>query len=400
MAVGSGQLKVGCGQLAGVRAVDLVVQGLPPVHDAIGEYTACLARELSQSLEIRVLTSRDQSVEPLQNAVIDSCFSLQDSRRFDGLLRSLIKTDADAVVLQYNPFAWGSRGWAPDLVNAIRSFKAARPDVVLAVMFHETFMMNPGFRSWLMRLYQRRQFENLCSASDISFFSTELWTQQCRKAHPDLNAFHLPVGANLPVSTHDHSATRQQWQIQQNDFVCGVFGGAHPSRMLPWIERAIEQIAQRCHPKQQVVLLHVGGEPIHWTVPNVHVVSTGRLPAKEATDAVAIMDLMINPFSDGISTRRGSAMAALQNGVPVLTTRGHATDSLWERQVDQAVFLSSPRSVLDWDEATQRAWQASKQRNPASQKQIKDFYCENFSWSVIGQALRDHLSAAKKALTC
>ena len=43
------------------RSIDLIVQGLPPVHDAIGEYTACLAAELSQKAAVRILTRRDET---------------------------------------------------------------------------------------------------------------------------------------------------------------------------------------------------------------------------------------------------------------------------------------------------------------------------------------------------
>ncbi len=39
-------------------------------------------------------------------------------------------------------------------------------------------------------------------------------------------------------------------------------------------------------------------------------------------EAIAAMDIMLNPFTDGISTRRGSALAALQQGVPLVTTKG------------------------------------------------------------------------------
>jgi len=42
------------------------------------------------------------------------------------------------------------------------------------------------------------------------------------------------------------------------------------------------------------------------------------------------MDLFLSPFSDGVSTRRGSVMAALQHGVPVASTIGIWSDRLFE----------------------------------------------------------------------
>jgi hypothetical protein len=40
------------------------------------------------------------------------------------------------------------------------------------------------------------------------------------------------------------------------------------------------------------------------------------------------MDLLISPFIDGISTRRGSAIAGFQHGVAVASTLAHHTDAL------------------------------------------------------------------------
>lgn len=380
------------------HSVDLVVQSLPPIYDAIGEYTSCLASELAKSARARIVTATDVPSEPIDGVETISRFQLTGPKRFAALREHLATTDADAVVLQYNPFGWGRRGWAPDLVHEFRRFKKMRPDVRFGVMFHETFMMNPGFRSWVMRLYQRRQFIGLSSIADVCFFSTELWTHEARERDPDVNAVHLPVGANLPRSTVDPMTTRKHWGIQADDFVCGVFGGAHPSRMLPWVESAVEQIAKQRRSSGRVVFLHVGGEWIDWSMPNeVLVVRTGRLPAIDASDATAIMDLMINPFSDGISTRRGSVMAALLNGVPVLSTQGHATDRLWHNQISKSLFLSAANCTESWNRETHDAAAILAELKDGRKDQIKLFYDDHFSWSVIAESVCHHLSRVHTA---
>ncbi len=319
---------------------------------------------------------------------------MQGKSRFDGLLQSLTNTRADAVMLQYNPFAWGNRGWAPDLVNTIRKFKSSRPDVVLAVMFHETYMMNPGFKSWVMRQYQGRQFRALNALSDIAFYSTELWANEQRRRDPSARVVHLPVGANLPISTTTTLDARRRWDIEEHDFVCGVFGGAHPSKMLSWIEVAVNRIATEHEPGRRVVFLHVGGERLHWSNVNVPIVRTGRLPADEAADAIAAMDLMISPFTDGVSTRRGSVMAALQNGVPVLSTNGHATDSIWDTQNRQAVFLASPTDVNEWETVIDDAVVSALDTDSEYRETIRQFYQSHFSWEVIADSMCHHLRIA------
>ena len=46
-------------------------------------------------------------------------------------------------------------------------------------------------------------------------------------------------------------------------------------------------------------------------------------------DHIGACDLLIQPYPDGISSRRTSAMAGLALGIPVITTTGSLTESLW-----------------------------------------------------------------------
>ena len=61
--------------------------------------------------------------------------------------------------------------------------------------------------------------------------------------------------------------------------------------------------------------------------PRIHV--TGQLSARALAEHVGACDLLVQPYPDGISSRRTSAMAGLALGVPVVTTRGRLTEPLW-----------------------------------------------------------------------
>jgi glycosyltransferase involved in cell wall biosynthesis len=52
---------------------------------------------------------------------------------------------------------------------------------------------------------------------------------------------------------------------------------------------------------------------------------------------------MLQPYPDGVSSRRTSAMVALSHGVPMVTTTGWLTESLWEE--------SGAFELVDADEA-------------------------------------------------
>jgi glycosyltransferase involved in cell wall biosynthesis len=73
------------------------------------------------------------------------------------------------------------------------------------------------------------------------------------------------------------------------------------------------------------------------------IVATGQLDAAQMSVHIAACDVLIQPYPDGISSRRTTAMAGLFLGVPVITTSGHLTEPLWEES--HAVRLAA---VGDW----------------------------------------------------
>ena len=68
------------------------------------------------------------------------------------------------------------------------------------------------------------------------------------------------------------------------------------------------------------------------------ITATGALLHSELAAHVAACDVLIQPYPDGISSRRTSAMAGLHLGVPIVTTTGALTEPFW--QASAAVRLS------------------------------------------------------------
>ena len=70
---------------------------------------------------------------------------------------------------------------------------------------------------------------------------------------------------------------------------------------------------------------------------------SGCLSAPDVSRHLLACDLMLQPYPDGISTRRTSAMAALSHGLPIVTTAGRLTELLWASS--GAVALADPVDV-------------------------------------------------------
>src|SRR5262249_30581407 len=70
---------------------------------------------------------------------------------------------------------------------------------------------------------------------------------------------------------------------------------------------------------------------LHGTDPGVAARSwaSGVIDACAVSAALRACDVLVQPYPDGITTRRTSAMAGLQHGVPTVTTTGALTEPIW-----------------------------------------------------------------------
>ncbi len=378
--------------------LDILVQSLPPVPDAIGEYTACFASQLTNCFRVNVFTNKLSQVDHIGGVAVKQCFELNQpsGRRFDPLFHALEASDSTILLLQYNPFAWGRRGWAPDLPRLLARVKRRKPNTLLVVMFHETFMMFPGLRYRIMRFYQERQYKAIVRLADVCFFSTSKWADICRRDFPSKKLHVLPVGSNLPKSPLSQRVAKTRLRVASDDFVCCVFGGGHISRMFDRVDSAVRVITDHFSGKCKVHLVYIGDANRDWKCGEATLHRLGRLTAPNAADAIAAADLMINPFLDGLSTRRGSAMAALQHGVPVLGTHGASTEAIWSAESMRSVCLVSPQSEADWLDASIRYAGTVCQLGDALRTDVQRFYESNFDWPVttesFAEKVHEHLN--------
>lgn len=80
--------------------------------------------------------------------------------------------------------------------------------------------------------------------------------------------------------------------------------------------------------------------------------AAGFLPAAELSAHLAACDLLAQPYPDGVSSRRTSAMAGLAHGLAVVTTRGRLTEPLWAES--GAVALTPAGDAGTFAEAVRR----------------------------------------------
>jgi glycosyltransferase involved in cell wall biosynthesis len=119
--------------------------------------------------------------------------------------------------------------------------------------------------------------------------------------------------------------------------------------------------------------------------------ATGALPAAELSSHLAACDVLIQPYPDGVSTRRGSLMAGLSHGKAIVTTIGPLTELLWS-QTD-AVVLAPAGDTDAFLECVRRFRADASKRRRAGQS-ARTLYTERFDFVHTIAALR-HAATSK-----
>jgi glycosyltransferase involved in cell wall biosynthesis len=133
--------------------------------------------------------------------------------------------------------------------------------------------------------------------------------------------------------------------------------------MTPMLEAVFTQILTE-DPNVSAVCLGSGSDQfvraLVATVPKIRgrIVGTGRISRSDAALTLSACDLVLQPYPDGVTTRRTSVMASLVNARAVLTTTGHLTEPVWADTgavalipaLDDDAFVATARALLANDD--------------------------------------------------
>ncbi|WP_309717799.1 hypothetical protein [Armatimonas sp.] len=322
--------------------IDIINTALPPKFDAIGHYTALFSQELAQYAAVRLLVPKGFDYDPIGNIPIVPCFSVDTPEGIREIIEPIIARTPDWVLLQYNPFMYGKRGYAPQLVPTLRELKRRCPNTKLAVMAHENFVPCWGNWRWTaMAALQVPQYWRLGHTADIFFVSIQPWADHARGWFKKIPVHQLPVGSNIPSQAISRTEARQRLGIPDDVVAIGLFGTAHISRLLPLVARTLKEARQN---NIDARLLYIGpdGAAIRAALGSdlVPLCTEGPLPFEEVSRRFAAMDIYLAPFSDGVSARRGSLMTGLDHGIACIGTAGVHTDTLFHEANGEAIMLT------------------------------------------------------------
>ena len=174
----------------------------------------------------------------------------------------------------------------------------------------------------------------VASSAERAFISIPGWAPSVRAmVGPEKPVDWLPVPSAIPVVSDREASTAVRASYAGRHPLVGHFG-THGAAIRSLLASSIPSLieATDCH----VLLVGRRGDEVRreliaeYPALDGRLHATGLLPDAAVSVHIAACDLMLQPYPDGVSSRRTSAMVTLSHGVPMVTTSGWLTEPLWE----------------------------------------------------------------------
>lgn len=315
----------------------------PPQPGGVSDYTALLAAGLyREGEEVHVWTggSVEDVITESSGVIVHHCAGRWSATDLERLGVELNKFPEQRLLLvQYAPNAWGYRGLNLGFCRWLLKRREAGDDVRL--MIHEPFYqwrLRDKPTRWLLAAGQRWMMRTLLAASSQVYVSIPGWEKYVRayETQARLSVTWLPIFSTIPKVTDDSRVADLRGRLARNDqFVIGsfgTFGGAIAEMLLEILPALLLNRDDRFG-----LLLGRGGEEFVARLIGSYPQLAGRLFAHGALDAGQVSlhlqtcDLLIQPYPDGVSSRRSSVMAGLAHGIPTVTNTGALSETVWEK---------------------------------------------------------------------
>ena len=311
----------------------------PPQPGGVSDYTRHLARGLAaaeNSVHVWCLLA---SARPQDSSGVSIHDQLGQARIADlrSLSRELDRFPAPRKILvQWVPHGYGYRSMNLAFCGWLWSRSVRHGDQV-EVMVHQPFLpFRQAWRQNIAALVHRLMTIVLLRAADRIWVSIPEWERRWRPyAFGRPVPFQwLPIPSNIPVTDNISriEAVRRRY-ASEGQLVIGHFGTYGAANI-----SALEPILLKLRADSQdrtVLLMGMSSDSFRnqligkYPELGARVHATGTLTPEDLSSHIAACDLLIQPYIDGVSTRRTSFMAGLSHGKPIVTTIGQSTEPLW-----------------------------------------------------------------------
>jgi glycosyltransferase involved in cell wall biosynthesis len=321
----------------------------PPQIGGVSSYVESVARGLGaagQRVHVWCPPARGPRPQPTGVAVHEELgqFTPSDLRRVSRQLDRF--AGPRRVLIQWVPHGYGYRSM--NLPFCLWARRRARRGDCVDIMVHEPFLAFEG--SWKQRAaaaVHRVMTFVLLGAARRAWISIPSWRGSLEPfaAGRPLGFDWLPVPSPVePIEDPRGVAAARSRYARENGHLVGHFG-LYSRLIAKPMKEVVAHLLGRTE-AVDVLLMGEGSSTLRRDIieadPNLasRVHASGPLSRDELSRHLQACDVLMQPYPEGISSRRTSTMAALAHGKAIVTTDGPASEPIWRerRAVSLTVF--------------------------------------------------------------
>jgi glycosyltransferase involved in cell wall biosynthesis len=297
----------------------------------VSDYTEQVAKELCrQGSEVHVWVPGRRSTVTESAALVHR---LEDGFTPRGL--QVLSKQARAMpgpkrwLVQYVPQAFGLRGANLPFIAWLCSRWGDR----VWMMYHEVAVPWRGPKLVALRLLQGPMAAVAGWRANRVFVSIPSWADMLPWS-VRRRATWLPVPSNIALEVTSEATEQARRAFVQKDAVILGHFGTYSS----WLRLTLSELVPKLLKEDaRRVMLFLGRGGNHFVFdlltqfPQLvdRIRATGDLSRTRLAANIGACDVLLQPYPDGASSRRGSLMAGLALGRPIISNLGHLSDACW-----------------------------------------------------------------------
>ena len=304
----------------------------PPAMGGLADYTFLLRQALvDQGVDVAILTSTQPASaadDPTVLRIVDE-WSWPSWKTICDVVRD---RKPDIVDIQYQSAAYGVH---PAINGLPGRLHKSCPGAKIVVTFHDlrppyAFPKAGPLRTELVRQTAQR--------ADLAICSDEADAERVRQWRKKTPTALIPIGSNIPnvdLNDDERRGLRETSGTPPDGFAVGYFGFVNSSKGLDTLVRGFQRFAAD-HPSSRLWFIgeqfgvsdatnQTTADELDALLDSTDVRAqthhTGPLEPAQVSAWLQAADVCVLPYRDGWSWRRGTLLAALTQGIPVITTR-------------------------------------------------------------------------------
>lgn len=278
----------------------------------------------------------------------------------------------DVASIQLVGWMYGRYGCPLPLAILTVLLRLFRIKIVLTA--HELYVPMVNWRWKILGILQRIAFFAIAINASAVIVPVEKWQKLLQQnlllRNKEIRC--IPIFSNIEKHA-EKLLTRESLGIKKSDFVITVFSPNGSGKMMENIIKVFNQL-KISYPN--ILLCMIGCEKKR---KRNGIISIKQSPESEISNILSLSDAYFCPFMDGVSARRGSLIAAMQHGLPIVTTKGEATDDF---------LYNSPIAMTEINDTNKMIAEIQKMIiDPKYRvevgKKTKEFYDKNFGIGIV-----------------